>query len=112
MPDAQPELRTDGVRFRGYRPCPARPEWVELVLELGGEKLTWCLPFGEADEASPPGGELRFLRHDGPAAGLRIEEVGADGQPRPVSAARALFLLAGTGPPRVAVDERLTALHA
>jgi hypothetical protein len=103
---------TDVVRasFQGHRPCPARPGWAELLLRVDGRRLSWCVPLGEDDEATPPGATLTLRWRPAPSARLAIEETDRAGHTAEVSAARMLTLMASTAPPEIVVDERLTTL--
>jgi hypothetical protein len=95
--------------FRGYRPCPARPDYVELVAWVDGERLNWCLP-GAVDEDEPVAGagrvELRYYQR----AVQLFEREQADAPAASISVSRAVALL-GRGGAALFVDEQLCELH-
>jgi len=97
--------------FVGYRPCPARAGYVELVIRIEQKRLNWCVPAGESDarlgavaEPAPERLELRWHQSGVQLVGVRpADEV-------PVSGSAAVGLLAD-GQLELLVDDRLIALH-
>jgi len=117
--------------FVGYRPCPARAGYVELVIRIEQKRLNWCVPAGTSDtvsdtdfggdsggqsdtdfgtvaEPAPERLELRW-HHSGDRSGVQLVGV-RPADELPVSGTAAVELLAG-GQLELLVDDRLIALH-
>jgi hypothetical protein len=95
--------------YAGHRPCPARADYVELVIKVGAERLNWCVPDRPAevtDERTPDRLELRHHQ-----SGVRLLGCFDDSDEElPVPAPLAIRLL-GAGAVPILVDRRLVALH-
>ena len=101
--------------FVGYRPCPARAGYVELVIRIEQKRLNWCVPAGTSDtdfgtvaEPAPERLELRW-HHSGDRSGVQLVGV-RPADELPVSGTAAVELLAD-GQLELLVDDRLIGLH-
>jgi hypothetical protein len=103
-----PTMRS--ARYVGYRPCPARTGYFELIVQLDGTRLTWCLPGPvDAEASTDVAGDVALVWQ---RRSVYLAEEYPDGSPpTPISLSRALALL-GNARTRLAIDERLVALHA
>lgn len=97
------------ARFVGWRPCPARPDFVELVVAAGTERLTWCLPVAEdglPDGVQPDRVELRVRYRRVQVLGRFTDEA----DEVVLSATEAVRLLGERGV-EIRIDRRLLPLH-
>lgn len=94
------------AEYTGYRPCPARPGYLELVLRLDGERLNWCVAAGADDEPLPPVERLELRQLPRGVALVAVH--GATDWT--VSGWQAVELLGDAGV-EILVDARLAVLH-
>jgi hypothetical protein len=104
-----PVLRTDGVRFVRHRGCPARAGYVELIVDMDGNRFSWCLPEPVLDPGPPAADQIELLRH---RSGVQLVARLADGSAAVVDVRQAVAALTAEPPARLVVDVRLMPLHA